>query len=186
MINFYNTRIVNDNCEPNTWYEYNGMHYFKMPVTFHSSIHGTTLKVQDTSGKSYSETGHFLPDEDFSMYFVTDLSNQSIELVTMLYSSYDVFCMEQDIVSLYFYYKIPWYFIPKNYLDFEPRHLIMMFNMGYLMQNNPNNTNISSQYYNKYYHGIDATSKDIEDVYSKYILDKFSLDNVIVKDFLNL
>lgn len=190
MISFYNNVKIENEHEitSNAWHQILNFHYFKLPVSFCHNSRGTQIRVQDLNQtKTYPETGFFLPEDDgFHMYFLTDFSNNSVELVTQIYASYDVFCMEDKILQNYFYYKIPWFFIPKNYLDFEPKHLIMMFNMGYLMQHNPNNTTPNNMYYNKYYLGIDVTKYDIEDAYSKYILDNFSMDNIIVKDFLNI
>lgn len=186
MINFYCLQIDRNDCESNTWYEINDKHYFKLPVTFQGYAFGTPLRMQDLyDNKTYPQSGFFLPDETFYVYFITDFSNNSIELMTNLYSSHDIlFETHGDLMA--YYYKIPWYFIPKNYLDFQPKHLIMMYNMGYLMQMNPNNNQINNQqYYNKYYHGIEISQQDIESSYAKFMMEKFSLDSIIVKDYLN-
>jgi hypothetical protein len=143
--------------------------------------------VQDINpNRTYPQSGFFLPDSVFEMFFITDFTNTSTEIITQLYSSHDIYCMENEALQNYYYYKIPWYFIPKNYLDFQPKHLIMMFNMGYLTQQNPNNTQPSNLYYNAYYHGIEISQHDIETAYVEHMLEKVSIENIIIKDYLNL
>ena len=185
MINFYCLQIDNPNCEPNVWHAYDSKrHYFKLPVSFQGHSTGANVKVKDLfANQNHPLIGYFMPSE-YYMHFITDFSNNSIELMSNLYASNDVVVEEQGPLLTY-YYIIPWYHIPKNYLDFQPKHILMMSNMSYLMDMNPNNNQATNLYYDKYYNGIDILTSDIETAYAKFMMDKFSLDHIIVKDYLN-
>lgn len=190
MISFSNIQLDDHQIQrSNTWYQIDATrHCFKLPITFQGIPHGTALRVQDLNqNRTYPEHGFFLPLENYEMSFITDFSNTSTEIISQLYASHDIYCMENEIVQNYFYYKIPWYHIPKNYLEYQPKHLIMMFNMGYLtQQQNPNNAQPSNLYYNTYYHGIDISQQDIESAYVEHMLEKVSMENIIIRDYLNL